>query len=114
MQLGIDLEPFSEPKAKEHILREEIGASSEEILVGFVGRLTEIKNIPLLLEAAKIYKERKAGADLPRLKFVIVGDGHLRAGLEQEAENAGVSDIVLFLGNRNDTNVFYAGLDLVA
>ncbi|HEY0460342.1 MAG TPA: glycosyltransferase [Pyrinomonadaceae bacterium] len=113
VQLGIDLSPFAGAEAKRHILREEIGAADDEILVGFVGRLTEIKNIPLLLEAAKIYKEQ-ARADLPKLRFVIIGDGHLRGDLEAEAEKLGVRDVVLFLGNRSDTGVFYAGLDIVA
>jgi glycosyltransferase involved in cell wall biosynthesis len=113
VQLGIDLSPFEDAESKKHVLREEIGALSDEILVGFVGRLTEIKNIPLLLRAAKIYKEQQS-ADLPKLKFLIIGDGHLRAELETEAENLGVKDVVLLLGNRTDADVFYAGLDIVA
>lgn len=113
IELGIDLSPFAEAKAKKNILREEIEAGTDDIIVGFVGRLTEIKNIPLLLKAAKIYKTQK-GRDWPKLKFVIIGDGHLRAGLEAEAEKLGVGDQVLFLGNRNDADVFYAGLDIIA
>jgi glycosyltransferase involved in cell wall biosynthesis len=113
VQLGIDLSPFERVDEKKHILREEIGVLDDEILVGFVGRLTEIKNIPLLLKAAKIYKEQKK-SDLPKLKFVIIGDGHLRAELETEAETLNVRDVVLFLGNRSDADIFYAGLDFVA
>jgi glycosyltransferase involved in cell wall biosynthesis len=113
VQLGIDLAPFAEAEAKKNILREEIGASGDEILVGFVGRLTEIKNIPLLLKAAKIYREQK-NSDMPKLKFVIVGDGHLRESLETNAADSGVRDDVLFLGNRNDADIFYAGLDIIA
>lgn len=111
--LGIDLAPFENADAKKHILREEIGAQPDEILVGFVGRLTEIKNIPLLLKAAKIYKERKT-PETPKLKFVIIGDGHLRESLEAEAAKLEINDEVLFLGNRHDADVFYAGLDIVA
>jgi glycosyltransferase involved in cell wall biosynthesis len=113
VQLGIDLSPFENAEDKKHVLREQIGASKDEILIGFVGRLTEIKNIPLLLKAALHYKEQKS-AGLPKLKFVIIGDGNMRANLEREAENLGVGDVVLFLGNRNDADVFYAGLDIVA
>lgn len=110
--LGIDLSPFSDAEAKKNILREEIGVGRDEILVGFVGRLTEIKNIPLILKAAKIYKEQR-NETLPKLKFLIIGDGHLRESLEREAENLGVRDVVSFLGNRHDTEVFYAGLDVI-
>ncbi|HEY8561250.1 MAG TPA: glycosyltransferase [Pyrinomonadaceae bacterium] len=113
VQLGIDLAPFAEAEAKRNILRAEIGASGEEVLVGFVGRLTEIKNVPLLLKAASIHRERKK-TDSPKLKFLIIGDGHQRASLEREAAELGVADTVAFLGNRNDADVFYAGLDIVA
>ena len=111
--LGIDLAPFADSESKRHILRAEIGAGDDEILVGLVGRLTEIKNIPLFLQVAKLYKERYK-ADSPRIRFVVVGEGHLRADLEREAAALGVEDRVLFLGNRTDTDVFFAGLDVVA
>lgn len=111
--LGIDLEQFAESRAKQPILREEINAAPDEILVGLVGRLTEIKNISLLLRVAKLYKD-SSNKDSPKLSFIIIGDGNLRESLEKEAADLNVKDIVEFLGNRNDTDVFYAGLDIVA
>lgn len=111
--LGIDLEKFAEANEKRRILRDEIKAADDEILVGFVGRLTEIKNVSLLLKVAEIYEKNK-NLELPKLKFVIVGDGNVRKKLEKEAENLGLKDKILFLGNRNDTDIFYAGLDIVA
>ncbi len=112
--IGIDLESFSNWQSKRNILREEIGAENNEILVGLIGRLTEVKNHSLFLKIAKIYKENKKNIDFPKLKFVIIGDGHLREKLENEAETLGVKDLVVFVGNRNDADVFYAGLDIVA
>ncbi|HLA95338.1 MAG TPA: glycosyltransferase [Pyrinomonadaceae bacterium] len=109
--LGIDLSAFAGADAKRNTFRNEIGAADEEILIGFVGRLTEIKNIPLLLKAAQIYL---ADPDAPKARFVIVGDGHLRAELESNASGLGISDDVLFAGNRVDADVIYAGLDVVA
>lgn len=111
--LGIDLGIYEDLKAKRDILRKEIGANDDEILVGFVGRLTEIKNVSLLLKTAYIYKANVAD-DLPRLKFVIIGDGNLRGDLEAEAETLGLAGLVIFLGNKDDADVFYAGLDVVA
>lgn len=108
--LGIDLEPFAAKSSQQIILRKEVRAN-DEILVGIVGRLTEVKNHSLFLKVAKICRENP---DAPKLKFLIIGDGHLRKQLEREAETLGVKDLVTFLGNRNDTDVFYAGLDLVA
>ncbi|MCU1289301.1 MAG: hypothetical protein JWN60_1530 [Acidobacteria bacterium] len=111
--LGIDLEPFRRSDEKRGILRGQIKAAEDEITVGFVGRLTEIKNVPLLLKVADLYRRRK-DESLPKLKFLIIGDGNLREELEKEAEALGLSEIVEFLGNRNDTDIFYAGLDIVA
>ena len=109
--LGIDLQPFADWRTKQNVLREEIGAGNDEILIGLVGRLTEVKNHQLFLQVASIYKENPGSLNL---KFIIIGDGHLREKLESEAETLGVKDSIVFLGNRNDADVFYAGLDIVA
>ncbi len=109
--LGIDLSAFENADAKKHILRMEIGAKNDEILVGLVGRLTEIKNISMFLNVAKLYKESSHQVNL---KFVIIGDGNMRENLEREAETLDIKDVVMFLGNRNDADIFYAGLDIVA
>lgn len=111
--LGIDLQPFEQASEKRNILRAEIGARDDEILVGLVGRLTEIKNISMFLRVAALYLERKTEV-FPRVKFVIIGDGHLRENLEDEAETLRLKDSVIFLGNRAEADVFYAGLDVVA
>lgn len=109
--LGIDLETFSDGHSKQMVLREEIGAADDELLVGIVGRLTEVKNHSLFLKAAKLCREKP---DAPKMRFLIIGDGHLREEIEREAQTLGIKDLVAFLGNRNDTDVFYSGLDLVA
>lgn len=111
--LGIDLTHFETADEKRSLLRREIGAGENEILVGLVGRLTEIKNHSLFLNAAQIYKQNRQAESL-KLRFLIVGDGHLRTALEKEAADLNVADVVQFLGNRNDTEVIYAGLDVVA
>lgn len=111
--LGIDLGIYGDQASKRDLLRKEVGATNDELLVGFVGRLTAIKNVSLLLKTAYIYREKVAD-DLPRLKFVIIGDGDLREDLEAESRSLGLSGLVTFLGNRDDADVFYAGLDVVA
>lgn len=111
--LGIDLREFRSSQENGEVFRNEIKAGNGEIVVGFVGRLTEIKNLSLLLKVAEIYQEQQNSAT-PRLKFVIIGDGHLRVELEKEADKVGVRGLVTFLGNRTDAGRFYAGLDIVA
>ncbi len=111
--LGIDLDVFDDRSTKRELLRAELGSPSGELLVGFVGRLTEIKDISLYLQVAARVREG-AGPDVPAMRFVIAGDGHLRQPLEQEAADLGLGDSVVFLGNRSDAAAVYAGIDIVA
>ncbi|MEQ1763827.1 MAG: glycosyltransferase [Pyrinomonadaceae bacterium] len=109
--LGIDLSKFDSGEESRREFRSEFGVSDDEVLVGFVGRLTEIKNIPMLLNAAKTYFET---ANVPPAKFMIVGDGHLRLELERAARDLMLQGKMIFAGNRDDLGRVYAGLDLVA
>lgn len=111
--LGIDLEAFDAAGTRRHLLRGEIGAESEDVIVGFVGRLTEIKNIELLISSIEEIIAKKI-TGLPPFSCVIIGDGHLRADLERRVLQANLQNEILFLGNRSDAAVFYAGLDIVA
>ena len=111
--LGIDLGPFETEQSPTDRIRSEIGAGGNDFLVGFVGRLTEIKNIPLLLNAAKELLTSGIGEGR-KLKFLIVGEGHLRESLEEQAREMGLGDSVSFLGNRTDTENIYPLLDVVA
>lgn len=108
--LGIDLEKFSKVDEKRNILREELGVKSDEILVGLVGRLTEIKNISMFLKVAKLIKENSSES---KFKFVIIGDGNVGESLREEAKSLNLQDFVIFTGNRNDVDAIYAGLDIV-
>ncbi len=111
--LGIDLQPFVNLPVGRSDLRSEVGADDSDFLVGFIGRLTEIKNIPLLLNAAKKLSSNGNNGD-SAFKFLIVGEGHMRASLESQARDMGLNGRVSFLGNRTDTENIYPGLDVVA
>lgn len=105
--LGIDLQPFLDVKKEGKEFRREIRVEDDEILVGIVGRLTEIKNHKFFLRVVKLCHEKNW-----KVKFVIIGEGHLRAELEQLANKLGINDAVVFAGNRKDIS-FYGGLDVV-
>ena len=114
--LGLDTGRFAGWPSRRATLRAEIGAGERDLLVGIVGRLTEIKNHTLFLKAAGLYKEKR-GLELKgggRVRFLIIGDGHLRSGLEMEARTLGLESDVIFLGTRADPENFYPALDAVA
>ena len=88
------------PTAERMAMRAQLGVVPSTMVVGTVARLMPIKGIEYLIEAfAKLRQRRvKEGA-----KLVIVGDGPLRAGLEQCVVRRGISGDVQFLGGRTDT-----------
>ncbi|MDT5293239.1 MAG: hypothetical protein QOJ76_119 [Acidobacteriota bacterium] len=135
--LGLDTRAFDDWSARRAMLRREWGAGDADVLVGIVGRLTEIKNHRLFLEAAALFKKRRAyeaeaareaqaaggaaregdgrgGTGAGRVGFVVVGDGHLRVELEGHARVLGLADDVKFAGLRDDPENFYPALDVVA
>ena len=113
--LGLDTSVFAGWQSRRHVMREELGASNDDVLVGIVGRLTEIKNHALFLNAVALYK-RGVGADREgrRVRFLVIGDGHLRESLEAQARELKITDDVTFMGTRPDPENFYPALDLVA
>ena len=111
--LGIDLSVFANWKEHGNAFRAEFGLGVDDILVGIVGRLTEVKNHELFLRAAALFKNEfaKPGSTV---RFVIIGDGALRKALEQQAQLLGVTADVLFTGTRRDLENVYPALDIVA
>src|SRR6266567_317576 len=113
--LGIDLSAYENWQARRPRLRAELKASEADVLVGIVGRLTEIKNHAMFLQAAARLKELMSwNVAARRVRFVIVGDGNLRGKLESQAASLGLGEDVLFLGTRADPADFYPAFDILA
>ncbi|MDX6612665.1 MAG: hypothetical protein QOD75_1851 [Blastocatellia bacterium] len=112
--LGIDISAYANWRERRDLMRQELGAAEADVLVGIVGRLTEIKNHIMFLAAAKRYREGREAIGQSRVRFLIVGDGNLRAQLEGQTRSLGLDGHVDFLGSRNDPENFYAALDIVA
>jgi len=108
--LGIDI--VASPAAvAPGAFRREIGAASADVLIGIVGRLCEVNNHSMFLEAAARLIRDAAVSDV---RFVVIGDGHLRGRLESLASDLGISDRVVFTGFRGDVQTLYSELDIVA
>ena len=95
--LGIDLDRFASGRP----------ALRDGRLIGNVARLAPQKGHRYLLEAAPAVLERH-----PDVRFVIVGDGELRAELERQA--APLGDRVLFTGARGDVPDLLASFEVFA
>ena len=107
--LGFNLDPFLNSAVLRGAFKREIRLQPEHQLIGIVGRLFPVKNHRLFLRAAAL-----VSSQVPMARFVIIGDGILRASLEQQARELGVSERVLFTGLRRSLPRIYADLDVLA
>jgi glycosyltransferase involved in cell wall biosynthesis len=113
--LGLDTNVFVNWKERGRSFREEFGLKTNDILVGIVGRLTEIKNHELFLRAAADFKTKfLQGSVGTTVKFVVIGDGSRRKDLEAQAYSLGLAEDTIFTGSRRDPENFYPALDIVA
>ena len=107
---GIRLERFrpADDVARQSLVAE-LGLPTGSRIIGTVGRLQPVKDHALLLRAFA-----KVRVQAPEAALVIVGDGPLRAALEAQAEQAGLSDAVRFMGDRHDVPRLLTGMEVFA
>lgn len=82
---GMNVEPFLNAETHREAVRRELGLSSDVVLVGKIARLFELKGHEYVIEAAK-----RVVAAMPQVHFLFVGDGLLRADLQQRIDAAGL------------------------
>ncbi|RDI45716.1 glycosyltransferase [Falsibacillus pallidus] len=79
----------------------------KNIVIGHIGRFSESKNHYFLLTIMKIIKKKK----LP-IKMVLVGDGNLKAELEEMVAKEGMTEDIKFAGIREDIPALLHTMDL--
>ncbi len=94
---GIHVEKFAGPGDPDSV-RREFGIAPEQPLVGIVARLSEErKGVNFFIEMAALVT-----AEEPAVRFIVVGDGPLRPGIEAHAAARGLSGRIVFAGERQD------------
>ncbi|MCJ7497532.1 MAG: glycosyltransferase family 4 protein [candidate division Zixibacteria bacterium] len=93
---GIDTHKF-ENKKDFKPLRKELNLSEEELILGNVGNLREVKDHHTL-----ILSFHRIASIFPRAKLLIVGEGELKSSLVKLCSELGLESRVLFLGHRDD------------
>ncbi len=102
---GIDINKYQRVMKKDEA-KSALGLKNKK-LIGFIGRLSQEKGITYLLQAVKTLVDNKKD-----VYAFIVGDGEFKENLEKEAYSLGLSDRVIFAGNRQDTPLVYSALDV--
>ena len=93
---SIDIDEVKVAKSPNEI-RSSLGVSTDEIVIGAVGRMVPIKGFDILLKTA-VEVLRVS----PKTRFVLVGDGPELATLKKMSSELGISENVLFTGFRDD------------
>lgn len=104
---GVDLRRFDRPLDRDRV-REELSIGPGDVLCATVGRLSDDKGLPYLLEAARLVSRERGD-----VKWAIAGRGPLEEMLEAKARSLGVDACVKFLGFREDVPDLLAAADLL-
>lgn len=123
--LGFDLERFyTDTPSKREVFRTKYQLSDDEIAIGIVGRLTQIKNHHLFLKAFQIAKRKSKR----KIRAFIIGDGEDKSKLISYCKQLGLTYTTVafmedtqvdkvdvhFISWVKDMDVPYAGVDIVA
>lgn len=103
---AIELDKFRFNPMVREVTREELGIKRDAFLIGHVGRFMPQKNQAFLIDTLVDLLP-----DRPNTMLAFVGDGPDKADVEQYAEKLGVSEHVLFLGQRSDVSSLYQAFD---
>ncbi len=103
---GIDLEKFSNSARSRSEVRSELGLTDNAVVVGWVGRMADIKNPMLLIETAALLKGRED------LRFLMVGAGDRYDSVRRRVEALGLSEKFRFTGHREDVPDLLAAMDI--
>ena len=87
--------------------REMLGISSEQLVIGYVGRLSKEKGVNYLIEACTNIRAN----NIP-FQLIIVGEGPEKPKLEEKARKNGVIENVYFAGFQNDIENWLSALDI--
>lgn len=106
---GIDTDKFVYNEESRKAIRNELKLNNDDFLFLAVGRLTEQKDYPNLLNAFSSIIRCN-----PKAKLAIVGKGELELELKGMVEKLGLTKDVYFLGARKEVNKFMSACDCFA
>jgi glycosyltransferase involved in cell wall biosynthesis len=106
---GIDTDVFRPDREAGARVRAEWRIAEDTKLIGTVGRLDPVKDLPTFLKAAANVAEKRS-----HVRFACVGPGPASyvLKLQQLADDLGIADLLLWPGARADISAIYNALDV--
>ena len=105
---GLELNKYRNVNINKAGKKKELQLEENELVVGMISRLEPIKGPQYLVEAAK-----SVIANMSGIKFLIVGEGSLKAKLAGRCRELGMADKFVFTGWREDIPEILSLLDIL-
>ena len=106
---GIPVERFHPAETTRHAARAALGLREDDLVVGCVGRLVELKNHHRMVDVMPQLLQRH-----PSLKLVLVGDGPRADALRQQVERLQLQPHVVLAGQRQNVGALLGAFDVFA
>ncbi|MFA5393066.1 MAG: glycosyltransferase [Candidatus Ratteibacteria bacterium] len=104
---GFDFTPFLNPSPSLFPEEKKVRYEGEKIIIGAVGRLTNVQGFHYFLEAIALLK-----SEFPEIRGILVGSGPEETALKNLAANLGIKSKISFL--KGKTEEYLASFDLMA
>lgn len=105
---GIPVEQFRHPTTPPKAWRRAEGFTDSEVLIVCIGRLSAVKNHPLLINTFD-----RIADQIPDARLLIVGDGEERDTVEALVRSLSATDRIQLMGQRNDISDILHAADLL-
>lgn len=104
---GVNLKRFAFCEEKRQQMRQELGIAKDTFVLGHIGRITAPKNHQFLAELfAEYHKEN------PNSRLLLIGNGELFETVQQQCVQLGISDAVIMVGSKTNTEDYYQAMDV--
>lgn len=105
---GIDLKKFRFNNEVRMSVRNELGLSMDDFVIGHVGNFNPIKNHRFLIDTfEKVFQSD------PRSYLICVGQGELLEIMKKIAEEKGLKERIIFMGHRDNVNDIIQAMDIM-
>jgi len=104
---GLDFSRFDFSRLDREQLRSQLGLLGFDYVVGMVASFSEHKDHETFFLAA-----REVLRKLPKVAFLLVGDGKMRESLESRVRDLEIKKNVIFAGYREDVDKIYSIMDV--
>jgi len=104
---AIDIGVFQPNSERRKSVRRQFDLNEDDIVIGFVGRLHEVKGVDLLVRSIPLLLQKN-----PHVRLLLVGDGPLMSSLKSEVHRNETASHVCFAGFRENIHDIMNAFDI--